>query len=42
MGHNEWEDFVLEWAHSLKAKYGAVEKCGGAGDNQVQSLLYVV
>ena len=28
----EWEDFILEWAHSLKSKYQLVEKCGGAGD----------
>jgi hypothetical protein len=32
MSPAEWEDFVLEWAHSLKAKYQDVEKCGGAGD----------
>lgn len=28
----EWEDFVCEWAHSLKEKYRAVDRCGGAGD----------
>lgn len=28
----QWEDFVLEWADSLKDQYGRVERCGGAGD----------
>lgn len=28
----QWEDFALEWAHSLKASYHRVERCGGAGD----------
>ena len=28
----QWEDFVLEWADSLKGQYGTVERCGGAGD----------
>lgn len=29
---DEWEAFVLEWAHSLDSIYELVEKCGGAGD----------
>ena len=29
---DQWEDFVLEWAHSLKGQYQRVERCGGAGD----------
>lgn len=29
---SEWEDFVLEWADSLRSKYASVERCGGAGD----------
>lgn len=29
---SQWEDFVLEWAHSLKKRYERVERCGGAGD----------
>lgn len=29
---SQWEDFVLEWADSLKNKYDRVERCGGAGD----------
>lgn len=28
----QWEEFVLEWADSLKDSYGLVERCGGAGD----------
>lgn len=28
----QWEDFVLEWADSLRDQYGHVERCGGAGD----------
>lgn len=28
----QWEDFVLEWADSLREQYGRVERCGGAGD----------
>lgn len=29
---SDWEQFVLEWAHSLRGKYTRVERCGGAGD----------
>ncbi len=28
----QWEEFVLEWADSLRDQYLRVEKCGGAGD----------
>lgn len=28
----QWEDFVLEWADSLRNQYSNVERCGGAGD----------
>lgn len=28
----EWEEFVLEWADSLRAVYEKAERCGGAGD----------
>lgn len=28
----QWEEFVLEWADSLRTKYSLVERCGGAGD----------
>jgi hypothetical protein len=31
-GDKQWEEFVLEWAHSLKTDYARVERCGGAGD----------
>lgn len=29
---SQWEDFVLEWADSLRKEYNRVERCGGAGD----------
>jgi hypothetical protein len=28
----QWEEFVLEWADSIRPEYSAVERCGGAGD----------
>lgn len=28
----QWEEFILEWADSLKSEYSQVERCGGAGD----------
>lgn len=28
----QWEEFVLEWADSLRDTYGRVDRCGGAGD----------
>jgi hypothetical protein len=28
----QWEDFVYEWADSLRQEYSCVERCGGAGD----------
>lgn len=28
----QWEDFVCEWADSLRSQYLKVERCGGAGD----------
>ena len=42
MSSGEWEDFVLEWAHSLKAKYAAVQRCGGAGDMGRDVVAYEV
>jgi hypothetical protein len=32
MSPKEWEDFIFEWAHSLKGRYEKVEQCAGAGD----------
>jgi hypothetical protein len=29
---SDWEQFVQEWAHSLKTTYHSVWRCGGAGD----------
>ena len=31
MGGTQWEEFVLEWADSLRQRYERVERCGGAG-----------
>lgn len=28
----QWEEFVLEWADSLRSEYERVERCGGTGD----------
>lgn len=28
----QWEEFVLEWADSLRTEYRVVERCGGSGD----------
>jgi hypothetical protein len=28
----EWEEFIVEWAHSLKSSYADVRRLGGAGD----------
>jgi hypothetical protein len=28
----QWEEFVLEWADSLRQRYARVERCGSAGD----------
>ena len=28
----QWEDFVLEWADSLRDRYARVDRCGSAGD----------
>jgi len=28
----QWEEFVLEWADSLRTEYVRVDRCGGAGD----------
>lgn len=29
---SQWEEFTLEWAHSMRDQYREVERCGGAGD----------
>lgn len=36
----EWELFILEWAHELKRKYHDVERCGGAGDQGRDVIAY--
>ena len=40
MSPAQWEDFVLEWAHSLKHKYEVVERCGSAGDQGRDVVAY--
>lgn len=39
--NSEWEDFVLEWADSLRDKYELVERCGGAGDMGRDVIAFV-
>lgn len=41
MSPSQWEDFILEWAHSLKATYVSVERCAGAGDKGRDVVAYV-
>ncbi|MGQ0700453.1 MAG: ABC-three component system protein [Panacagrimonas sp.] len=38
----QWEEFVLEWADSLRESYGLVERCGGAGDMGRDIVAYDV
>ncbi|NOS83110.1 MAG: hypothetical protein HOP32_16170 [Nitrospira sp.] len=42
MSPTQWEDFVLEWAHSLELKYEAVERCAGAGDQGRDIVAYEI
>lgn len=37
----QWEDFVLEWAHSLEGRYYRVERCGGSGDLGRDVVAYI-
>lgn len=41
MSPSQWEDFALEWAHSLKEKYHSVARCGGAGDMGRDVVAYL-
>ena len=41
MSSEEWENFILEWAHSLKVDYIDVEKSAGAGDMGRDIIAYV-
>jgi len=41
MPPNEWEDFVREWAESLKTEYHDVQRCGGSGDQGRDVVAYV-
>jgi hypothetical protein len=37
---NDWEEFVQEWAQSLKSQYTRVAKTGGAGDMGVDVMCF--
>lgn len=37
----QWEAFVLEWAHSLKGRYESVERWGGPGDLGCDVVAYL-
>ncbi|HXP85662.1 MAG TPA: ABC-three component system protein [Bryobacteraceae bacterium] len=37
----QWEEFIQEWAHSLKPQYSDVVRCGGAGDKGRDVIGYV-
>lgn len=41
ISHVQWEDFVLEWAHSLKKNYASVDRYAGAGDMGCDIAAYV-
>jgi C-terminal domain 6 of the ABC-three component (ABC-3C) systems len=41
MSPSQWEDFILEWAHSIKTTYASVERCAGAGDMGRDVVGYV-
>jgi hypothetical protein len=38
---SQWEQFVLEWADSLRARYESVERYGGPGDLGCDVVAYV-
>ena len=37
----QWEEFVLEWADSLRARYASVERYGGPGDLGCDVVAYL-
>ncbi len=41
MSSQQWEEFILEWADSLKQKYRRVERHGGAGDQGCDVVGYL-
>lgn len=41
MSPSDWEDFVLEWAHSLKGQYARVDRAAGAGDQGIDVMAFV-
>src|SRR5437870_3988408 len=38
---DEWEAFILEWAHSLKHRYKRVRRTGSAGDQGRDVIAYI-
>jgi hypothetical protein len=40
MSDGAWEDFTLEWIHSLKTKYARVEKHAGSGDMGLDVIAF--
>lgn len=41
MSNRQWEEFILEWADSLKSRYGRVERHGGSGDQGCDVVGYI-
>ena len=41
MSSSEFEDFTLEWAHTLKDKYALVQKRAGSGDQGLDVVAWV-
>lgn len=41
MSCQQWEEFILEWADSLKQKYARVERHGGAGDKGCDIVAFL-
>jgi hypothetical protein len=41
MSSQQWEEFIVEWVHSVKEKYDRVERHGGAGDQGCDVVAYL-
>ena len=41
MGSGDWEDFIREWAESLKSEYHDVQRIGGSGDQGRDVIAYL-
>ncbi len=40
--HDEWEQFIREWAESLRGKYGEVRRASGSGDKGRDVIGYAI